>query len=215
MARHQLHTVSAIEALTDGVRKRVLTGELPAGTAVGEEELASDFGVARPTARAAIQSLVQAGVLRREPYRSAYVPVLTAADVRDLFFVRTPLEVRVVGALSERGLQLPAADEAVRRMESLPPDARWGDVVDADASFHDALVAAAGSPRLHAVYAQLRDEIRLALIQLEPVQDSISTLGVEHRRILDAIARGSADVAMRLMGEHLDQAVADLTGAET
>ena len=67
MASHSLRVVSTLDALVSSLRQRLLVGELAAGTPLGEVELASDYGVARPTARAALQALVAEGLLRREP----------------------------------------------------------------------------------------------------------------------------------------------------
>ena len=210
-AARPLQVVSTLDALSDSLRRRLLEGELEPGTALGEVELASEYGVARPTARAAIQALVAEGLLRREPNRSARVPELTADDVRDLFYVRTPLELEVVSTLVERHVRPPAAEEAVRRLEQLPRRAPWDEVVEADMDFHTALVAAAGSPRLERVYATLQSEIRLCLVQLRPIYDDSATVAAEHRELLEAIANGPKRTALRLMTEHLDMAVRDLT----
>ncbi len=61
-------------ALVDALREQILAGELEPGARLPEEALASRFGVARPTARAAVQMLVFAVLLRRERNRTAFVP---------------------------------------------------------------------------------------------------------------------------------------------
>jgi DNA-binding GntR family transcriptional regulator len=213
MAARPLQVVSTLDALSESVRRRLLEGELEPGTALGEVELASEYGVARPTARAAIQGLVAEGLLRREPNRSARVPELTAGDVRDLFYVRTPLELQVVSTLVGRHLRPPAAEEAVRRLERLPRRAPWDRVVEADMDFHTALVAATQSPRLARVYATLQSEIRLCMVQLRPAYDDSATVAAEHRELLEAIAGGPKRRALGLMGEHLELAVRDLTAS--
>jgi DNA-binding GntR family transcriptional regulator len=210
MAR-RLEVVSTLDALAESLRRRLLDGEYAPGTALGEVELAAEYGVARPTARSAIQALVAEGLLRREPNRSARVPELTADDVRDLFYVRKPLELEVVSTLVERHERPPAAEHAVRRLEALPRKARWDEVVEADMDFHMALVDAAGSPRLARVYESLQAEIRLCMVQLKPVYDDARNVAAEHRDLLEAIASGPKRTAVRLMDEHLEIAVRDLT----
>ena len=213
MAARPLQVVSTLDALSDSLRRRLLEGELEPGTALGEVELASEYGVARPTARAAIQALVAEGLLRRERGRSARVPELTADDVRDLFYVREALELQVVSTLVEQHARPPAAEEAVRRLELLPRRAPWDEVVEADMDFHTALVAATGSPRLERMYGTLQSEIRLCMVQLRPAYDDSATVAAEHRELLEAIANGPKRTALRLMSEHLAMAVRDLTGA--
>jgi DNA-binding GntR family transcriptional regulator len=213
MAARPLEVVSTLDALSASLRRRLLDGELAPGTALGEVDLASEYGVARPTARAAIQALVAEGLLRREPNRSARVPELTADDVRDLFYVREPLELQVVATLVDRHERPPAAEEAVRRLEALPRRAPWDEVVEADMDFHMALVEAVGSPRLERVYASLQSEIRLCMVQLKPVYDDVTNVAAEHRDLLELIANGPKRAALKMMTEHLAIAVRDLTGS--
>jgi DNA-binding GntR family transcriptional regulator len=213
MAARPLEVVSTLDALSASLRRRLLDGELAPGAALGEVDLASEYGVARPTARAAIQALVAEGLLRREPNRSARVPELTADDVRDLFYVREPLELQVVATLVDRHERPPAAEEAVRRLEALPRCAPWDEVVEADMDFHMALVGAAGSPRLERVYASLQSEIRLCMVQLKPVYDDVTNVAAEHRDLLELIANGPKRAALKMMTEHLAIAVRDLTGS--
>src|SRR3989442_17941 len=72
--RLTLKPVSVIDALATSLRKRVLDGQLTPKVPLPELELATQYGVARPTIRAAIQQLTLTGLLRREANRSAFVP---------------------------------------------------------------------------------------------------------------------------------------------
>lgn len=140
--------ISTTEAVVVSLRSRILDGKIEPGVRLPELELAAEFGVARPTVRAAIQTLCHEGLLVREPNRSAHIPVLTRDEILDLFSVRIPLECLVVRAVLERGAPLTPAREAIAGMEALPDDAGWSEVVQADGAFHQALVSAVGSPRL-------------------------------------------------------------------
>lgn len=198
-----LRTVSAVSALADALRRRVLSGEIPPGTPLPEQELSAAYGVARPTVREALAVLVHEGLLRRERNRSAYVPEVTTADLADLMYVRRPLEELMATALA--GQRVPAAEEALARMAALPRDAPWALTVAEHMALHEALISAVGSPRLERLYATLAAEIRLGLVRLRRVyQDAPSVLVAEHRELLDAIAHGSADTARIAVLAHLD-----------
>jgi DNA-binding GntR family transcriptional regulator len=207
----RLRPVSMTDALVASLRERILDGQFEPGAPLGEIELATAYGVARPTVRSAIQQLVHEGLLRRERSRSAHVPLLTHEDVRDLFLVRTPLELAVVETLAARGARPDGAEHATCRMEALGPGASWSEVVDADLAFHRALVEAAGGPRLVRVHACMQCEIRLSLSQRRPALGDPADLAAGHRGLLDAIERGEAGRAIALMRDDLDRAARGLT----
>ena len=62
---------SAAEQVGADLRRRVLTGELPPGTPLGEVWLAAEYEVSRATAKTAIETLVSSRLLSRQAHRSA------------------------------------------------------------------------------------------------------------------------------------------------
>jgi DNA-binding GntR family transcriptional regulator len=204
--------VGAAEALALTLRDRVLSGEIPPGTRLPELELVARYGVARATVREALQGLVHQGVLQRRPNHSAQVPELTPEAVADIFFARIPLEVQAVRAVIERDIDVPEARAAVTRLQAVPEDAHWSEVVDADFEFHRALIAAVGSARLSRLHSSLEGEIRLCIAQLRPAWHTPAALAEEHRQVLEGILAGSVTAAEARMREHLERAVRDLTG---
>jgi len=211
MAKLTLKPVSVISALATSLRERVLNGELAPEIPLPELELAKQYGVARPTIRAAIHHLTLTGLLSREANRSAFVPRMSEEEIYDLFSVRKVVETEAVRLVTQSRLRPAAAEQAVRLLESFPPDTKWSDVVEADLQFHRALVAATRSPRLLRLFELLEDEIRLAIAQLKPAYDSPATLAREHRELLTAIESGKTGTAIALTHQHLDQAIGDLT----
>ena len=201
-----LRPISTTDALVSALREEILAGELPPGARLPEEGIAGRFGVARPTVRAAVQALIFEGLLRREPNRTAYVPRLTADDVRDLFLVRTSLELHAVTTLVERGEWPSAAEQALERLEAGEPDPSWTQVVEAALGFHRALIEAVESPRLTRVFGSLEAELRLCFAQMKQGHGGLpADRTIEHRQILGAIARRDADEAAALMRRHLDR----------
>ena len=204
--------IAASEALAVTLRDRILSGDIEPGARLPELDLASQYGLARPTVREALALLVHQGVLQRRPNHSAWVPELTPEAVSDIFYARAPLELHTVRTLAERGEDIPAARVAVERFEALGENVHWSDVVDADLAFHVALIEAVGSLRLARLHAVLEGEIRLCIAQLRPAWHTPAALAEEHRQVLDGILAGSPPAAEARMREHLDKAVRDLTG---
>jgi DNA-binding GntR family transcriptional regulator len=200
-----LRTISVVDALVDTLRARVLDGHLAPGAVLVEADIAAEFGISRPTARTAITQLVHEGLLRRQPHKSAHVPVLSRADVEDLFLVRIPLEVGVVGAVVAQGAPPAGAGAAVAALSAVPDDAPHSVFVDADLDFHRALVGSVASPRLSRLYAALSGEIHLSMVQSRYVlgRDRIAE---EHRQVLEALEAGDVALAEERMRAHLEGA---------
>ena len=135
-----LETVSIVDALVQRLREQVLDGVIPAGAAVAESDLAAEFGVSRPTAKSAIVTLVNGGLLRRDAHRSAYVPRLTPEDVVDIYRVRITLELEVVRTLATHAPVTPATQAAFHELGALPDDVPTSRFIAADLRAHRTLV---------------------------------------------------------------------------
>jgi DNA-binding GntR family transcriptional regulator len=209
-ARPALGRVSTVEALTDALRRSVLSGDLPPGTAMREVELSEEYGVGRHSLRAALQALVHDGLLRHEPNRGAFVPEFSADDVRDLFLVRTALEVETARQIVKRRLDISAAVQAVEQLEALRGDEPWDEVIEIDLGFHRALVDALDSPRASRLFSSLHSELRLLLAQLQANYERPDAVGAEHRLVVDALQSRGVSRATSAVREHLEVGLQDI-----
>jgi DNA-binding GntR family transcriptional regulator len=89
----------------------------------------------------------------------------------------------------------------------------WRGVVDADLGFHQAIVAASGSPRLTRMFDTLLVESRMCISALEQSYSELGRLTREHEELLAAIRSGPARVIGKAVRVHLERAVLDLTQA--
>ena len=138
------------ETIAEQLRSSIIAQLDAPGSSVTESAVALRFGVARPTARLAIDRLVADGILRREPHQAARVPALGRADIIDLFDNRAVLESAAIGALAEIGVVPAAAMEAHRALTTQGEHFARHDI-----AFHRALVAGQPSPRLAHLHALL------------------------------------------------------------
>ncbi len=184
------------EAIYEELRADVIDQSYPPGSSITESAVALRFGVARPTAKMAIERLVTEGLLRRELHQSARVPQLDGDDIRDLFDNRAVVESAAVVALSAVP---PAAMTAHRALL-----ASAGDFAQNDIAFHRALVAGQPSPRLARMHALLMGEIELCIGQVQAAHLFTATeVAEQHQGILDAISAGDRAKAARLTREHI------------
>ena len=184
------------------LRERILSGVERPGSSITESAVALRHGVARPTAKLAIERLVTEGLLRREAHRAARVPTLERADIVDLFDTRAVVEAAAVEALAHGGSVPP---EVVAAHRILLARAEHGEpFAEADIAFHRAIGSGQPSPRLAHLHALLMGEIELCIAQVQSA--GLLTAGeiaTQHQGILDAILAGDADAAAELTRSHI------------
>ena len=185
---------------------------IPAGATVTETDVASEFGVSRPTAKSAILTLVHRGLLRRNSHRPAYVPTLTADDVIDIYRARIPLELEAVRTLATRASVVPETEAAFRELGELADDVPTSRFIAADLHAHQILVDQCGSARLSRLYESLLDEIHLCMIQSRYALGR-ERIAREHGNVLEHIIAGEPNAATQAMRNHLHGAAHALADA--
>jgi len=199
-----LTTRSLSDAVQAALREWIVTEGAGSSELVTEVGVAARFGVARPTARVAVERLLAEGLLVRDGRRGARVPVLTAADVEDLYASRALVEGEAHGRLAATG-SVPS--EAVAANERLLLAARAKDpaaVAAADVEFHRRLVTATGSRRLDRMHELLMAEAHLCMGQVQH-RSLLSGIVIadEHAAILAAIGAGDPELVTERTRAHL------------
>jgi DNA-binding GntR family transcriptional regulator len=206
MTREPLRRASTVDQLAAVMRERILEGDLEPGRRLVERELVEAYDVARHTLRAALRRLEGEGLVRVEPNRGARVASLSADDLEALFALRLALEREAAHLALERGGgRLPAAvHDAARDLNRLAQRRRtpWKELAAAHHRVHEALVAAAGAPRIERAYAALSTELDLFLSQLRPVWTR-ERLGPDHIVLVRDLERDGPEV----LREHMAQAL--------
>lgn len=195
------------------LRAEILSGALGSGAALTEARVSAAYGVARPTAKAAIEQLVAAGLLVRTAHRSARVIPIAPEMVHDVYRTRSRLESAALRELAlDRAIPQAAVDANAELLAMPPgPDAA---TVDPDLRFHTAVIDALGSERTSRMYRSVLDEVRLCMAQ---VQDrkllDAEVIAAQHAAMLDAVRAGDGDLAAALLAEHLASAEERLVDA--
>nr|WP_314840935.1 GntR family transcriptional regulator [uncultured Microbacterium sp.] len=208
-----LGVVGVVDAVTARLRTRILDGEILSGSPLTEAAVSEAFGVARPSAKAAIEQLVAAGLLERTAHRTARVVDIDPLTVRDVYRTRTRLESAALRELADGRTVPPAAVEANDEILAMPagPDPA---TVAPDLRFHTALIDALDSERTSRMYRSLLDEVRLCMAQ---VQDrrllDAAVIARQHAEILSAVGRGEGEQAAALLAAHLSSAEERLVAA--
>lgn len=195
---------TASEEVVDRLRRAILGGVLAPGTRLVLSGLAAQLGVSRTPIREAIRDLAAEDLVDFDSYRSATVHVPTLAEAREIYELRLTLEPlavrRAVPRIGEEALARARALHAAM----LAADHDVGTWVLLNRDFHAVLLDPAGSPRLLAIIAGLRNSaaIQVALsIRANPAR--IDEGNADHRRLIEAYARRDADAAVELTRAHL------------
>lgn len=214
-SQYKLGPSSLGEALFEALRSRIINGDIEPGEKVTELRVASEYGIARPTAKACLERLTALGLLRRVAHKSAVVPRLTDEEIRDLFFSRSTFESTAVAYLAGKQ-QVP--DELTRAQEAMKTAEAHGEfteLVQADIMFHWGLVRGFESERLSRMYEMISGEIQLTIGQYQAHRrTTLSTVTSEHQAVIDAIAVGDVEAARSALVGHIglarDRVLAEL-----
>ncbi|MET0780888.1 MAG: GntR family transcriptional regulator [Microbacterium sp.] len=202
----RIAVVSIIDAVTEDLRGRVLSGELAPGTPLVEVEIAEEYEVARPTAKAAIENLVRERLLDRSAHKTARVVRLTPDDARDIYRTRQVVESEVLRTLARERRVPDAAREANRDIAALV-DASPREIVEPDMRFHRSLIDALGSERTSRLYGALASEVVFCMSQVQGAALlPTKTIAAEHDRLLELIEAGDGEAAASLLAAHIGRA---------
>jgi GntR family transcriptional repressor for pyruvate dehydrogenase complex len=207
------------------LREAILEGHFAQGDKLPPEtELASQFGVSRPTVREALGALVSAGLIRKIPGVSggSFVNTVTPDSLSQMLTQSMNTIVRI-GALDiaeitevRRVLEIPAAEWAARNrskrdletMKAVVAQQRATtiddpDIPEYDLRFHTAIGYASGNRLLAAFIASVHDATHPA--QFLDVTPEVAKKTVkQHMAIVAAIEDGDPARAAEAMREHLD-----------
>ena len=204
----------------DLLRARIASGEWEVGAKLpGETTLAAELGVGRSTVREAVRMLAGLGMvesrqgagvfLRRSSPRQDWDRVLRTEEIRHVVEVRHTVEIEAARLAASRRDEADVA--ALRRAldsRSAASGAGAAAFVDADIALHRAVVVAAHNPVLTELFETFVPRLREAMLDLTAALDL--SAGNEpdadaHRLLVEAVADGDAEEAVRISTAHLER----------
>ncbi|MFF0087538.1 FadR/GntR family transcriptional regulator [Streptomyces canus] len=209
-----------VEQAAERLRAQITAGHWPVGTKLpGETTLAKELGVGRSTVREALRALAGAGLVQPRQGAGVFVTArrtvedwptrLRRAAVTDVYEVRMAVEVHAARLAARRRTpeDVTAMERALegRRAASASSDAA---LVDADITFHAAVVAAAHNPVLADLFTEFTPVLREGLIELLALtalrDDDPNTADEAHAALVRAVADGDAEGAAEILRAELE-----------
>jgi len=201
LREHSLATLAQQE-----LERRIICGEISAGTKLNEVEVAAALGVSRGPVREAFSALSQAGLVRVEKNRGVFVRQVSLEEANEFYEVRAALE-GLIGKLAARRISIDEIEQlraVVRRMHQIQKSRRADEYFVLNVEFHDLLASAARNNALLANYRGVVNQLdlyRRATITRGLENIPLSTQ--EHEAIVEAIAARDEQRAEALLTEHV------------
>ena len=206
--RVEYKTVSLADQVFERLEAEILSGKYQRGEVVTELQLCAELGVSRTPVREALRRLSQEHLIEESP-RGTVVLGVVRKDFEDMCAIRLRIE-----GLAVRGFIDNLTDDSLRQLREAVEFQEFylnksdPDHIKAmDSRFHELIYQNCGSAILCDTLSPLHKKVqkfrRLSIEQAGRAETSVK----EHRAIYEAIAAKDADLAERLMNEHIGNAM--------
>jgi DNA-binding GntR family transcriptional regulator len=176
------------------------------GDRLTEVEAAGLFKVSRTPVREALVELAALGIVELRRNCGAVFRPFGEKEVRDLYAVRSLLEVEAARLAASRisDVRVAGLTKAFEELRAgAMPDKGW----QLDRALHAEIASSSENPRLEGEIARYGDLIQTIREAVGGVLAGIQSTSLdEHLRILRQLKRRKADAAAEAMREHLEQA---------
>ncbi|HUL71381.1 MAG TPA: GntR family transcriptional regulator [Gemmatimonadales bacterium] len=190
------------ELVAEVLREAIISGVLRANQPLPQDEIASQLRVSHIPVREALRQLQSEGLVTYQPNRGAAVSALTQGEIREIYQIRAILETAAIREATPHLTveQLDQASKILDAAESSSDPAVWG---SHDVDFHRLVYGLEGRPRLREMIDGLLRRVDRYWLSHGIMLRHRHTFEREHRALLEAVRSRDADLAGRLLGEHL------------
>lgn len=191
------------------LREMIFAGDLPAGSDHLESELAAHLGMSRTPVREAALLLESQGLVTLRPRKGVRILPVSPDDMREIYDVLTELESLAARRAAERVLteaEIAPLAQAIADMDAALENDALEDWAQADARFHNVLVALGGNSRVQAIVGLMSDQVRRARSVTLFMRPMPKRSNQDHRSVLDAIRAGDAETAAETHRAHRQNA---------
>lgn len=196
--------------IEEKLRSAIIDGRLPSGTALRQQELATQFGVSRMPVREALRQLEAQGLVRVELHKGAVVAPLITEDAVEAYALRILFESEALR------LSIPLLDEedyaqARGYIEALEVETDYSRIGTLNRMFHMTLYAKTSNKRLmRLVEAGLNEEERFLRFNLSDM--GLGKLAQDdHWELLRLAQARDVEQTVAALHHHLNRAVQAIT----
>lgn len=193
--------------ILDAMREDILSGTLPEGVPLRQDQLADRYGASRIPVREALLQLEGEGLVRQQAHRGYTVSQLSLSEISEDFDLRAMLEsdliTRAIPHMTRE--HIAAAQEVIDKFEGSSAEAvdarEWGEL---NWTLHHILMAPAGRDRTMRIIHNLhRSSSRYVRMHMSLTTTTKALADQDHRRLLRACIERDIHEARRIMSEHI------------
>lgn len=198
---------AASDRAYDHVKRAIIRGDLPGGTAISENALCQDLGVSRTPVHEAFLRLASEELLTLESRKGAVVRPMSPNEAADVLEMREAIESTAARRVVTDGRVADLAPSLAAMLDEQAAAVAAGDVdrfIEVDAEFHGAVIGASRNAVAVLFARTLRDRqqrLRHQLMRVQPSQLQASL--DDHRALAAALRDGDATRYAEVLGAHV------------
>lgn len=183
------------------VREKIVSGQIPPGTKLVENDLIREFGVSRSVVRSVLNVLEIEGLVGKQPNKGVTVRAIDFTTLIEIMEIRQSLESLAARLAAEKTR---AEDWMDLEVEFGKPFEESVERLDFEkyfqliAEFRHRMLAAAQNEELSRLVNSLLSKIQMVQRRIIILPGRVQEAVREHKAVLKAIMAGDADEAERL-----------------
>lgn len=196
------------KAVTEEIIKMIISGEIPFGTRVSEEALASQYKISRSPLREALQILEQQYFIQSVPRKGKYVIALSKAHLATLCQCREMIECYAIDDCKEKNIRdVQTAKITIKNAAAISfPSDKLDDkltFLDTINKFHLNLVEETNNSILIHFYTNIMANIKRYIYLYMFKEKKPSVYFKDHEKIYEMIANGKYSDAKKAIIIHI------------
>ena len=191
----------------DFVKEMIIMREIKPDEKINEEQLAERLRVSRTPIRETLCRLENEGIVKVIPRRGAFVVKQCKERVIEILQIREVLEGLVAWLVTQNRDEktLDKLKRCLERISSTPEeDGHLQKYTNADVEFHSLLLDASNNHMLQNMMGIVNAHLQIIRLRTVVLPGRAKKTVEEHYRVLEAIEKGNAKAAERLMRKHIE-----------
>ena len=189
------------------LRKEIVSGLFPQGSALAEPTLAEHFHTSRAPVREALIALEREGLVSFEKTGRTRVRTIAAKDLREIMEARAALE-SMAARLANWHWTAADTDFVAKNIEQQTKAGSFAELSRLDMDLHHYVVTCSGNLRLLQLWEPLRWQYEAYLVEIFKQQSADdyrpeTETVLAHRKLLAALSTGKPDEASQVMMDHV------------